>query len=118
MNPHNIYHDYILLNKDLQPPHYYKLRCLSEHDRIIMTKYRSGSHNLAIQTGRQSGVERNERLCRCGQIQTLPHIILHCDLTKSVRRITYPKDLYTFFNNDPSESAKYLREIEDILNLK
>ena len=117
-NVYSIYHDYLVPNKDLCSPKYYNDSNFPEHDRNILTKYRTGSHYLAIQTGRHTGIPRNERLCKCKKLQTLQHIILECELTKKIRNENYPKDLQTFFSTDPSKMAEYIRHIEYELKLR
>ena len=99
----------LVLNKDLCSPKYYNDSNFPEYDRNILTKYRTGSHYLAIQTGRHTGIPRNERLCKCKKPQMLQHIILECELTKKFRNENYPKDLQTFFSTDPSKTAEYIR---------
>ena len=58
-------------------------RFLYEPDRVIISRYRTGSHNLSIETGRMSNpiIPRDERLCTCDtEIQTLEHCLLRCPL--------------------------------------
>ena len=62
-------------NPDLKTPIF---KNMIEFDRVIATRYRTGSHNLRIETGiRQPKVERENRLCKCGlEVQTLKHCFL------------------------------------------
>ena len=58
----------------------------------MITRYRTGSHNLAIETGRfrTPPVPRNERLCMCEEgIQTVNHVLLNCHLLNNVRDHTF-----------------------------
>ena len=46
-----------------------------EFERTIVTRYRTGSHCLAIEIGRMSNINRNDRVCACGvDVQTICHI--------------------------------------------
>ena len=49
-------------------------------DRILFTKFRCSDHNLAIEKGRYSNVERKNRICKLCQIQveTEKHYQLFC----------------------------------------
>ena len=72
---------YNLINPQLIPPA--KRYDILEIERIIVTRYRSGSHNLRIETGRIGNpfIPREERFCRCGEsIQSLRHVIFDCPL--------------------------------------
>ena len=120
-NLYSTHNDYIKINKNLCTPSYYQNKNFSEHDRTILTKYRTGSHFLAIQTGRHTNTPRNERTCKCKELQTLQHIIFNCNLTNTIRNDNYPNyptDLYSFFNDNPTMAAQILRSIEDKLGLR
>ena len=59
-----------------------------EVERILVTRYRCGSHNLRIETGRWSIpiIPRNERLCVCStDVQTLQHCLFECPLVNELR---------------------------------
>ena len=59
---------------------------LMEHERIILTRFRTGSHNLRIETGRWSNEEKNQRLCQCNtDIQTANHFFMECPLLTHLR---------------------------------
>ena len=80
-----------------------------------MTRYRTGSHYLKIESGRmQPRIAREERLCKCNNdIQTLEHCLLNCALLENIR---------AKYNVDSIESgvhnADFLHEMERILELK
>ena len=59
----------------------------AEFQRICVTRYRTGSHNLAIEKGRMvGGMTRDERLCSCNlDTQTIKHVLLHCPLLNELR---------------------------------
>ena len=62
---------------------------LLEYERIIITKLRTGTHNLLVETGRYKNprVPREERICRCNTgIQTVEYVLLKCPLLQHVRR--------------------------------
>ena len=73
---------YYRINPELQSPIFNKeLKC-NEYERKLITRYRSGSHELKIQIGRLSNSSRDSRLCSCeNEIQTLHHVIFICPLT-------------------------------------
>ena len=60
-----------------------------EFQRICITRYRTGSHNLRIETGRKNPhIPREDRLCDCQRnIQTLKHCLLDCPLLDESRGI-------------------------------
>ena len=70
---------YLLVNPELAPP---KLRSnILERERILISRYRCGSHNLRIETGRLSNpfIPREERYCSCNTgVQSLHHILFEC----------------------------------------
>ena len=70
-------------------------------DRIIITRYRIGSHKLKIQTGRHQNQNVDERLCKCStSVQTIDHVIFNCPLTPIVRinHGIVDGNLQSFFN--------------------
>ena len=79
----------------------YQLRY--EPNRVIISRYRSGSHNLYIDTGRMSNpaIPRDERLCTCDtEIQTVEQCLLRCPLLQ---------ELYDDQNNFSSVNAAFER---------
>ena len=58
---------------------------LMEIERELLTRYRTGSHSLAIELGRFSNTPRENRICACGvNVQTVLHIFTECQLTRSI----------------------------------
>ena len=108
--------DYVKINPTLVPPGYAD-KFLLESDRRVLTKYRCGCNFLKINAGRHSHIPRERRLCKCGQIQSLHHVIFDCALTQPIRIGTFPADLAEFFKDGIFASSK-LRHIERILNLR
>ena len=110
---------YMRINPTLMQPTLYSNANCGEYDRKIITKYRTGSHDLCIQAGRLSGAERQQRLCTCqNDIQTLHHVLFSCSLTEGIREIhnLAGQDLNTFFNSsNPIQVAAILKGIEKLL---
>ena len=55
-----------------------------ETDRILLTRFRCGSHSLKLELGRFSKprIPREQRLCKCKQgVQTIWHCFMECTLT-------------------------------------
>jgi hypothetical protein len=53
-----------------------------EIERELVTRYRTGSHSLAIELGRYSNTVRENRVCCCGNsVQTVWHLFTECPLT-------------------------------------
>ena len=88
-----------------------------EPERITVTRYRTGSHQLKIETGRFAAprIPREERLCLCGTaVQTLSHCFLSCPLLISLRaqhNITALSDI-----NNPSV-CNFLNEMEGVFKI-
>ena len=109
---------YLKVNADLQPPVYNTN--VFEIERISKTRYRTGSHNLLIETGRMvkpMPIPREERICLCKtDIQTLEHCLLTCPLLAHIR----PSDNFSTVS-DALENVKinfFLVDMEHILKLK
>ena len=78
---------YMRVNPQLTPVS--PVENILECERVVLTRYRSGSHNLKIETGRLHNptIPRDERLCRCNMgIQSLSHILFHCPLLAELYR--------------------------------
>ena len=109
--------DYIGINRDLSIPEFYSKYLLRETERLILTKYRSGSHNLKIVTGSFYRTPLEERKCKCKEIQTLHHVIFDCTFTQMIRDGNFPRSLHEFFKDDTFAATK-LRLVEKILHLR
>ena len=89
-----------------------------ECERVVLTRYRSGSHNLKIESGRLHNptIPRDERLCRCNNgIQSLSHVLFDCPLLA---------ELYREYNYTTIEEAlklptitKFFLKMEKIVKL-
>ena len=98
---------YNLINPQLVSPK--KRLDVLESERIIITRYRIGSHNLSIEKGRLNNppIPREERLCACQQdIQSLRHILFNCPLLT---------DLYLSFNFTSVNEAMNRIDLFDFL---
>ena len=61
-----------------------------EFERELITRYRTGSHSLAVEIGRYSNITRENRLCSCGNgVQTVWHIMAECCETRDIVRKRY-----------------------------
>ncbi len=117
VHTHSILDDFVLINNTLTSPEFYHRYILAENDRLLITKYRCGSHFLKIITGRFNRTPTNERLCKCNEIQTLHHVIFQCIHTAPIRHGDFPLTLGEFFQDNSFAVAK-VRHIEKILNLR
>ena len=71
---------YCSINPTLETPIHDSI----ESERILITKYRTGSHNLKIETGRWFRKDRSQRLCdKCNlnSLQTITHVLNECPFT-------------------------------------
>ena len=69
---------------------------IDERDRIMFTRLRLSSHNLNVEKGRWSRINREDRLCECGlAVQDESHILLDCPVTSDLRiDFNINRDLY------------------------
>ena len=86
-----------------------------EFHRVIVTRYRTGSHNLKIELGRlPPKIDVEERICKCAiSIQTLKHCLLECPLLAEARERYQIVDIINGVYN-----IDYLMEMERLLELK
>ena len=89
-----------------------------ELDRITLSRYRSGSHNLKIESGRfcVPKLDREFRTCLCNNsdLQTLRHCLLSCSLLNNLRDEKYEITSVEQSMSSPS-TAKFLNEMESEL---
>ena len=79
-------------------------------DRIIITRYRTGSHSLRIQTGSSNDEQRNVRLSRCGQ--TVDHVLFSCRHTENTRRLhNYGKNTRRLHNYGKPDLTNFFKNI-------
>ena len=103
---------YLMINPELKPPEYEKK---FEFQRVLSTRYRTGSHNLRIEKDRRfPNSKREDRVCKCEMgIQTVHHVILVCPLLQASRHKYGIVDIQSGVTNDD-----FLMEMECILNIK
>ena len=83
------------LNSNVQNP-----QQIMEFERELITRFRTGSHSLAVEIGRYSNIPRENRLCSCGNgVQTVWHVMAECCETRDVVRKNY-SDLREVFDDD------------------
>ena len=59
---------------------------IPEHFRIAFTRMRTSSHRLRVETGRWSGLLREDRICKCGEaVGDECHALTACKLTQHLR---------------------------------
>ena len=91
-----------------------------ERTRILITKYRLGSHSLNIETLRwvKPSIPRNERLCQCNEdIQDVKHVILDCHLLNPLRNFNV-QNLAEFFKLETETIFTFLKNMELTLNIR
>lgn len=98
------------MNPNLNVNCFYLNQSVNELDRINASRIRLSSHNLAIETGRWSRVLRENRLCKCGNVQTESHVLIDCTHTEHLR-LTYSnlefRDVGTLFDSRDIDVCKY-----------
>ena len=62
---------------------------IPEFARIAVTRLRTSSHRLKIESGRWARIPRDLRLCSCGEIQNEDHVLLRCPISQDLRS-TFP----------------------------
>ena len=76
---------YLQVNPNLVPPKHDNN--ILEFEQVLLTRYRSGSHNLKIETGRLCNprILREDRKCMCDTgVQSLRHCLFDCPLLRDV----------------------------------
>ena len=113
----SVLNDYVRINASLTSPDFYHKYIIKEYDRLIITKYRSGSHFLKIQTGRSENIEQIQRLCSCDdEVQTLEHVLFRCEILNGLRPNDIGFSLKDFFESP--NAAPFLRVVEKTLKLR
>ena len=112
-----VLNDYFSLNATRSSPIFYREYLLNEKDRKLLTRYRTGSSFLKINTGYYSRTPIEERLCKCKCIQNLEHVLFHCPFTQAMRDEKFPSTLEELFN-DGELAATKLRCMEKLLKLR
>ena len=77
-----------------------KPQLILEAERIVVTRFRTGSHSLGIEIGRYGNTPRDHRLCKCKlAVQTVWHIFSDCPITMPHVNTKYP-DIQAVFNDE------------------
>lgn len=78
---------YVRIKNKLRFESYLKFR--SRKARIELSRLRSGSNSLRIETGRHKREPVDQRLCKwCDVVEDEEHFLIECDLTSGVRNRT------------------------------
>ena len=96
MDRHYKYWMYLQVNPELEPSPF-----LNRIDKVgkCMTKFRLGSHNLRIETGRWNRTPREDRLCAaCGVIEDEQHIVYSCTQIQRNDLIDLPRPISSIWN--------------------
>ena len=107
---------YMLVNPHLSAP----TQCndILEFERVLLTRYRSGSHNLRIETGRLCcpKIPREDRTCLCETgVQSLRHCLFACPLLQELLREVEYTTMEEAFNSP--NIVKLLMNIEKLLKI-
>ena len=79
------YATYTNINPKLETPTVYTTA--RGHKNVSMlAKLRTSSHNLQVEMGRRTGTLRENRLCRCGEVEDERHFLTECQLYTLVRQ--------------------------------
>ena len=80
---------YLQVNPTLCTPQYMS-KIMFETDRLILTRFRCGSHSLLIERGRFSNIPRGDRICSCDTgVQTILHCFTDCPLLRPLLQRRY-----------------------------
>ena len=110
---------YYQVNPECNTNHKSNYQNLHELERITITRFRTGSHNLQIELGRHTNpiTPRDQRHCKCGSnIQTLQHIIMDCILLQEPRRDVTSTSVKEFF--ECPRAAMFLLKASAILKIE
>ena len=110
---------YIKVNPQLKQPDQLINSKILEFERILITRYRTGCHNLRIESGRHCNppLPREERLCQCNEgVQTLHHCLFDCPLLIETQRAFNYSTVEEALNLN--DAAKLLLQIEKILQIR
>ena len=110
---------YRQINPELQKHVMYERNSISEFKRLAVTRFRTSSLRLKIETGRWSRIPRERRLCNCGlaEVQDEKHVIETCHHLSELK-LTFPNLDFrpeAFFDNDLEELASYIFKALNIL---
>ena len=107
---------YLEINPNLEAPVH--RHDVLEFERVLLTRYRCGSHNLMIEVGRLSNpkIAREDRLCECHSgIQSLRHCLFDCPLLQEIHQDYEYTTVEEAFNSP--EIVNVLVKIGKVLNI-
>ena len=107
---------YKSVNPTLQTP---SINATFETERIMLTRYRTGNHNLLIERGRYKypKIPREDRLCSCDtDIQTLEHCLCKCPKLDEARMDIISNSLAEYLQHE--NIYTFLLKMEKELNIK
>jgi hypothetical protein len=111
--------DYKMINPLCIPHTVYSktLYQVPEHLRIAFTRARLGSHHLRIETGRWSRISRENRLCICGQVQTVVHVLISCVYLQDLRNKNgiVEKNISDLMEIDQYKLCKFIKNSMDLI---
>ena len=107
---------YLLVNPNLVAPT--QRDGILEFERVLLTRYRSGSHNLRIETGRLCcpKIPREDRTCVCETaVQSLRHCLFECPLLQELLQEVEYTTMEEAFNSPTI--VNLLMNIEKVLKI-
>ena len=112
---------YKYINPEMSVHYVYRERhVINENHRLSFTQFRVSGHSLVCETGRwnrrgRGRLPTDERLCRCGHIQTEQHVIQECPLTQHIRDLYQVSTMEELFSDQLSPET-LCRIIHEVLN--
>ena len=107
---------YLQVNPNIAPPTHRD--DMLEFERVLLTRYRCGSHNLKIEVGRLCNpkIPREDRLCKCNNgVQSLRHCLFDCELLREVYEEHDYSTIEEAFNSP--DIVNLLMKIGKVLNV-
>jgi hypothetical protein len=103
---------YFMINPELETPKY---DMKFEFQRVQVTRYRTGSHNLRIEKDRRyPNSKREDRTCTCNMgVQSIKHVCIDCPLLQEIRDKYGIDSIQKGVSNDD-----FLMEMECVLNIR
>ena len=118
---HYRFHIYNELNPELLPSPF-----LTSSNADSITRFRLGSHNLPIETGRWSRIKREDRLCKsCLVLGDEKHFLFHCEdvprnqehvFADRLNEVWKYKDVFELFKNLSNTVAQFM--LQDCLAIR
>ena len=93
------------LIKDCRNEELYLSLPLPRRLRVALARFRTGSHNLEIETGRHHKMRPEDRLCKlCGLVNNIIaiedefHVLLHCSVYNDLRAMYFGTDVSNLYD--------------------